>query len=282
MLNLRRYFPHLDKISSLPAVYNRITELIDDPNSSASDLGRVIEKDQALTARLLQIANSALWGLQKPVTTVARAVSILGFKQLRELVLALSVRETFRSMGQNSRITVRSFWEHSIACGIGSRILAIVQNLPNPETYFVAGFLHDIGQLLMIEHFPEKYAEVLERTHAGDRLAYEAEREIFGFGHDEVGGALCHAWRLPPEFVDAILHHHRPAHVGRARSLAATLHIADVLVHALQIGSSGTKLVPPLDKHAWAATGLQESLLETVVEKLLEQLQSTREFLLVN
>ncbi len=268
------------RISSLPTIFLRVNELINDPRSSAADLGRVIEKDQALTSRLLRLANSAFYGFPGKIETVSRAVSIIGFKQLQELVLAISVRSIFSGFASSSPINMRSFWQHSIACGIASRNFAILKGIKAPESFFVAGFLHDFGRLILLEHYPQKYAEVYDTATRKQVFIHEVEKELFGFTHADVGGELIRTWRLPAGLAEAIAYHHHPQKAHEYAELTAIVHIANVTVHACQFGFSGDQFVPVLSEEAWRLTGLKASVLEPAVNKTQEQLDELFEFLI--
>lgn len=264
---------NVKKISSLPTVFLKINEVINDPCSSAADLGKVIEKDQALTTRLLRLANSAFYGLPGKVDTVSRAVALIGFKQLQELVLAMSVRSLFTGFGQNSAINMRSFWAHSIACGIACKTLAILRGMRSPESFFVAGFLHDFGRLIMLEQFPQQCSEIYEAAREQGRLLYEVEQEVFGFTHADVGGELVNCWRMPGVLAEAIKYHHRPEGAREFPLLAAMVHIANILAHAGHFGMSGDHLVPPMSTDAWKSASLKVSMLEPAMNKTHEQFQ---------
>lgn len=269
----------MDNIPSLPSIFLKITEAIEDPRTNAAYLGRIVEKDQALTSRLLRLANSALYGFPNRIESVTRAIAMIGFNQLRDLVLALSVRETFGKFSIDSRLTMKSFWEHSIGCGIASRTLAILKGEKNTETYFVAGFLHDLGRLLLLEHYPGKYAEVCRLAEQENMMMYQMEKQKLDFTHADVGGALLKAWNLPNSLVEAVTYHHKPLASVQNRELAAIVHAADIIVHALEIGFSGERLVPPLDSEAWLHIGLNETSLETAVERIFDQYHDATDFL---
>lgn len=258
-------------VSSLPTVFIKVNELINDPRSSASDLGQVIEKDQSLTSRLLRLANSAFYGFPGRIDSVSRAITIIGFKQLRDLVLATSVRSLFSGFGKDSVIDMHTFWEHSIASAITCRILAVYKGDRAPESHFVAGFLHDFGRLILLEHYPQKCQEVYRIAKDERRLVYEVETEMFGFSHAEVGAELIKSWRLPDSLVEAIACHHHPEKASAASELADLVHLANVFTHACWFGFSGDHFVPPLSKAAWQRSGLKVSMLEPALHKIREQ-----------
>ncbi len=270
------------KISSLPTIFIKVNELIDDPTSCAADLGRIIEKDQALTSKLLRLANSAFYGFPSQIETVTRAITIIGFKQLKDLVLAASVRSAFNQFGKDSPINMKNFWEHSIACGIASRVLAVYKGEKSPESYFVAGFLHDFGRLVILEHFSKKYMEVYNIAKSENRLANEIEKEIFGFTHADIGAELIKAWNLPKSLGEAIAHHHDPSNSQNYQDLTAIVHIANIIVHACKFGFSGNFLVPPLNPEAWELTGLKSSVLGPVIAKIYQQYEDSIAFFIVD
>ena len=270
------------RVSSLPAIFLKVNELINDPTSSATDLGQVIEKDQALTSRLLRLANSAFYGFPGKIETVSRAVSIIGFKQLQELVLAMSVRSMFSGFGRNSPINMHSFWQHSIACGIASRTLAILKGVKTPESYFVAGFLHDLGRLILLEHYPEKYADAFEVANRESTLLYDVERDVFGFSHADVGGELIKNWRLPVALAEAVSFHHYPWQAKEYPDLTAVVHVANIAVHAWSFGFSGDELLPAFSREAWELTGLKVSALEPALAKVTDQYEELSGFLTPN
>ncbi len=269
----------VEKISSLPTVFVKISELINDPTSTSSDIAHVIEVDQALTSRLLQLANSAFYGMPGKVNTISRAVTIIGFKQLQELVLAISVRDQFAQIGENSPLNMTSFWQHSIGCGVAARVLATFQGTPNPDSFFVAGFLHDLGRLVLLEHYPQKYLEVIEKAKDTDCFLHEVELEVFGFTHADVGGALIKNWQLPDFLFEAVNYHHSPEVLSKVNEYVAFIHIANIITHACQLGFSGNEFVPPLSQQIWEESKLKVSALEPVVNKVIEQYSEMVSFL---
>ncbi len=271
----------IDKMATLPTIYSSVNELINSPTSSASDLGKVISADPGFTARLLKLVNSAFYGFPSRIDTVSRAVTIIGFKQLRELVLATSVMAMFKNMGNGISLNMAEFWKHSVGCGLASRILAIYSNQKNPESYFVAGLLHDIGRLILLDKYGEEYGKVLSAVRAQDLLVFEAEKDILGFTHAAVAQELVSLWNLPNTLTTAVACHHNPNRAGNAGGVYADIvHIADILTHVFEIGYSGEQFVPPLVPDAWERVGLRKSMLEAVFEKMEEQFEETCFFIM--
>ena len=149
-----------DNIPSLPTIFYQINEAVGDPRSSMRDIAQIISADQSLSARLLRLVNSAFFGFPSKIDTISHAVTIIGTKQLRDLALATTVIQMFKGI-PNDLIQVKSFWQHSIGCGIGSRLLASFQKMANVEHFFVSGLLHDIGRLILYSNKSEDARKAL-------------------------------------------------------------------------------------------------------------------------
>ena len=260
-------------LSSLPTVYYQLVEAIEKPTSSNRDIERILHSDSGLAARLLRIANCALYAFPSKIDTIGRAITVIGTAQLRELTLAASVIKMFDDI-PNDVVNMQSFWTHSIACGICARALAGYRREPNTERLFVAGLLHDIGRVLMFSKIPQQAGEAMQQAAHTGELLFKVERELIGFDHAAVGYALLHQWKLPPQIVNAVHYHHRPA-LNNLNCDAAIVHLADIITNAMQLGSSGEKNVPPLDSKAWDQIGLSPSILVPVTEQLMRQCDET-------
>ena len=276
----RKIVRSIDKMATLPTIYTNVNELVNSPTSSASDLGKVISADQGFTASLLKLVNSAFYGFPSRIDTVSRAVTIIGFKQLGELVFATSVMTMFKDMGNGISLNMEEFWKHSIGCGLASRIVAIYSGRKNPESYFVAGLLHDIGRMVLLDKCMDEYMEVLSAANKDDLLVFEAEMDILGFTHAAVSEELVSLWNLPSTLKTAVGYHHTPNRAKSAGMYADIVHIADILTHVCEIGMSGEQFVPPLVADAWERVGLRKSILEAILEQMEEQFEETYFFIM--
>jgi putative nucleotidyltransferase with HDIG domain len=253
-------------VASLPGVYLRLSAVVSDPRSSAADVGRVIAEDPGLTARLLKLVNSAMYGFPSKIETVSHAISIVGTAQLQDLALATSVIRLFANVPE-SLVTMESFWRHSVACGVTARAIASRRREVNVERYFVAGLLHDIGRPIMFMQAPEEArAAVLRSRETGEPL-YQVEYALLGFDHAHVGHALLDQWKLPPSLRESVAHHHHPERSQRFPVETAVVHVADLLANALGFGTSGEPGIPPLNRNAWDTLGLPAATMEDVLEE---------------
>ncbi|MCG8605935.1 HDOD domain-containing protein [bacterium] len=273
MPSLPELVTSVEDVSGLPATFIKVSKTLDDPECSSKDLAAIIEKDPALTVKLLRLANSAFYGFRGRVDTVARAISIIGFKELKSVVLTISVRSIFEGFGKDGPIDMNRFWEHSMACGITCRVLASLKGKQNTESYFIAGFLHDIGRLILLEYLPQQYLEVQDMAQTDERLVHELEELVFGYNHAEVGGELVRTWGLPAPLFEAVTHHHDPSKCENFIESTSLVHISDIVVHAFRLGASGNPLVPPLNRGAWLLSGLTKDMLEPAAENINKQFE---------
>ena len=251
-------------VASLPGVYLRLSSVVADPRSSSADVGRVIAEDPGLTARLLKLVNSAMYGFPSKIETVSHAISIVGTTQLQDLALATSVIRLFASMPQEL-VTMESFWRHSVACGVAARALASRRREVNVERFFVAGLLHDIGRPIMYLQVPDVARAAMTRSRETGEPLYVVEHALLGFDHSHVGRALLEQWKLPPSLREAVAQHHFPERASRFPVETAVVHVADLIVNALRFGSSGEPGIPPLHQKSWDAIGVPATVLDDVI-----------------
>ena len=269
------------KVASLPVVFVKFNEALKNPYTTNRDLEKILSEDSALAARVLRIANSAMYNFPARIDTVARAITVLGQQQLHDIVLACSVVQMFKDIPQEM-VDMESFWLHSIACGAAARILASFRRQPNTERFFAAGLLHDIGRLICYLQLPRPSAEALALSRERGQVLYRSEREVMGFDHAKVGGLLLKAWRLPEALVSAVAHHHRPQAAGGYALEAGIVHVADIMCHALRYGTSGEVFVPPLQEEAWQHVDLPVDVIPPALDQLAVQTGEAVKFILGN
>jgi HD-like signal output (HDOD) protein len=262
----------IDNLVSLPAVGVRVSQMANDPKVSAVQLGNAISQDPALTARLLRIANSAAYGLSSKVSTVSRAVAVIGTKLIRDLVLATSTINAFEGI-PNELVTMENFWRHSLYCGLAARLLGERRGQKGTETLFIAGLLHDVGQLVMFRKLPQESKKaLLESIEGPEELAlHAAERQILGFDHAQVGGELLRHWHFPGVLVECAEFHHAPALAQNHPLEAALVHIANSIATLAEIDSVNEADAVRTEPAAWALTGLDKLVIAPTVQTAREQ-----------
>jgi HD-like signal output (HDOD) protein len=267
--SLGTYEPMIDEIEAA----------LQSPQCSLVTIGEAIEKDPDLTARLLRLGNSSFYGFSTRLTTVTEAISLIGIQQVQDLILASSIVERFAGVAEEF-VSMESFWRHSLACGIGARLIAMERRLPKADKFFVAGLLHDIGRMVLFSQAPQ-WAQKVFQLYSSERLLLrEAEARVLGYDHQQIGEALLRYWKYPLNLVVAVGFHHQPGGPDIAREEAAVVHLSDYLVNAMQIGSSGERMVPPLHSKAWETLGLSIKALAPIIAGIDEQIEAVQEVFL--
>ena len=266
-LDANKIVANVLKVAALPAVALKFSEAIKDPLTSNNDLEKIVSEDSALAAKVLMISNSALFNFPSKIDTISKAITIIGHKQLSEIILSCSIVAMFKDIPQDV-IDMDMFWRHSIAVATTSRILASYRHEQNIERFFTAGLLHDIGKLIIFTEAPKYAVEVITKCEETNELMFKVEKEVLGFDHAKLGAMLLKKWKLPEDVVATVYYHHMPSISSGDIVGPSTIHIADIITHAVQFGSSGEKFVPTLNAKAWDALGLDIEILSSVIEQL--------------
>ncbi len=258
---------------NLPSMPQILVQLIDQCHEAEIDLhdiAHIIDKDAAISAKLLQLVNSAFIGARRPFINLEQAVVYLGGDAIRNLAISLSVQQVFRRVESNGLLSVDRFWHHSLVNALLARNIAVATGYPETSEAYLAGLLHDIGKLLLWMAFPGKYAPLLLkgiRCHNG-RLAF-LEEEKFQINHCSAGAWLCEQWNLPPLLADAIRYHHHPLdQVEQALPLTRIACLADLLSH----GSAGDQVCLDAAERLFSLSGDQVAELYQGVDEQVEEL----------
>ncbi len=253
------------RLVSLPEVCIRVNEMLDEPTVTAADLGQIISQDTSLTARLLKIVNSSYYGFQSKIETVSRAVTVVGLRELRGLVIAASAVETFSNVPDEILNKVR-FWRHSLYCGVIARLLAEQCHVLHSERLFVAGLLHDIGKLIIAQRMPTETRMIALEADSGTRSEFEVEQDFLGFNHAEVGGELMREWNMPETLFEAVAYHHAPEMAKTGVMETCLVHMANIFTDEAEQGLDMKAETPlqDINPRAWEITGLDESVKEHI------------------
>jgi putative nucleotidyltransferase with HDIG domain len=276
-----------DKIQSIihlpamPAIAQEVVDLVENPRTSASRLGRVIESDQGLTSKVLKIANSAFYGFPRQISTVDFAIIVLGFDALKEIVISISLVSALQKKHDES-FDAKGFWDHAIYSAVIARRLARDLGYRVSGEVFVGALLHDMGISVLHQHFNDEYRKILSTIEQSHLTFLEAEQEILGVTHAEVGGWLAERWNFPRQLVEAIAMHHRPLQAEENPELVSIIHCADVLANRLHpplaVFDTGLDFQPDVLQRV----GLEDPLVleqyittyRSIIEADLQQFQS--------
>jgi putative nucleotidyltransferase with HDIG domain len=263
---------------TLPLIVNKISELVSLPETSAKDIEAIVAKDQVLTGKLLRLVNSPFYGFPQKITTISRAVGIIGFEALRNLVFSSSAINLFRSQGSDV-FQPEEIWKHSVGTALAAKELARHIGEKQVEEFFVGGLIHDIGKLVHEEYFGERFRQACAMALQGDMLLRQAEQEVLHFTHDQTGGLLLSQWNLPAKVVSMVRFHHAPGDAQEYRREAGVIHLADILCRAKGLGSGGDNKIPLLDQETWNNLGLTLGDVEQVMRRMSEHFTEAAAFL---
>ncbi len=226
----RTILNQVDAFPALPATVSNVITITGNPESSAQDLMEAVLPDQAMCLTILKIANSAFFGLPRKVSTIDKAVMVLGFNEIRNIVLGKAVFNSFREAYRNNRELINIFWEHSFLTGLAAKIIAEDIKI-SPSEAFIAGLIHDIGKLAILVSLNGDYSTVLESSSSDPVNAYLEEQELLSIGHDEVGYRLLKRWLFPKSLLYTTAYHHKPLDSEGESLFPAVIQIADRLSH---------------------------------------------------
>jgi len=252
---VRNILDKIKKLPTLPAVANKVTKLIKDPTCTAIKVSEVIDKDQSLTTRSLRLVNSAFYSLCTEVTNVRHAVALLGFKTISQMVISISVFDVFK--GENGKEFNREgFWKHSIGSAVISRMIAEKVHYPKIDDCFTAGLMHDIGKVVIDQYLHEEMVRVIQLIREKGLCFADAEKEVIGMNHAEIGGYVMENWNIPLSIIVAVKHHHQFVHERKGSALSQDLivdivKLSDVICKREMIGYSGDSIVPEMNGELW-------------------------------
>lgn len=218
----------------LPHVASRAIGLLEDPNVTSGDLTELMSSDPALAARVLKIANSAMFARQRQITTLNQAIMVIGFKTLKGIVVAATLRQMNRKYGDFERV----IWENSLATGMASLTICNMLKKRFGDELFLLGLLHDLGKVVLVNHAPNDYKQVIELTKAGT-LFFEAEEQVLGFSHPLIGALVAKKWNFSPQTCQVILHHHDPITTpiqGEQEEKTVIVQAGNYVAHCLGLG----------------------------------------------
>lgn len=269
------------KLFTLPEVYLRLKQVLDDADSSMRQVADIIAYDPSLTTKLLSLVNSALFGFGQKIDTISQAVSMLGTQQIHDLALATSVTNAFKNI-PDEVVNMAQFWHKSIHCGVLARLLASRCNVLDSERMFVAGLLHEIGHLVLYQHAPDKMQLALQRSRSEGRPLFVLEQELTGTDYAKVGALLMSSWGLPESLITTTRFQLVPVKATEYELQTAIVHIAATIARMSQETSSPIEPAMyglAIDAMAWQITGLTAESIEPLCKEALQQLAQTESLL---
>ena len=227
----------VDDLPTIPIVATKILQLLDDPDVSVEEIADLMLSDQVMTARVMKLLNSPVYKPAQEITSLKRALIYLGLRHVRELALTTSVINAFD--GTTGALELNSFWEHSFGVGMVSKIIAQKIGYQDLEKAYIAGIIHNLGEVFLSNFLRDPFLEVLEYIKAHPVRLIDAEAELLGTTHCEVGLCMAQKWNFPDAYCDVIMHHHNPHEATVDVVLCAIVNLADLFcsVRGLNYGN---------------------------------------------
>lgn len=272
----------IKKLPTLPTVFSAISDAMSDPRVTNDEIAKIISSDQTSSFKVLQVANSAFYGFRNRIDTISYAIMVLGFNEVRNIVLALSVINLFSKKNSLMNFRPVDFWAHSIGVGIITRMIGKESGLTSLENYFVAGILHDIGKLFFYIFAEKEYGEVLRIVEEKNCSLQLAENEIFGFDHTIIGAQVAEKWSLSPNIVSAIRYHQSGPHTDKFDRLVAAVHISNIFARMLEFGNSGDDIIPVPNPKSWEILNLREDVFYKMTNVVVADFERTVSLLLTD
>lgn len=272
-MNAQEVIERIEKIENLPtipSILRKILGIIEDPNVSLQKITEFVSSDPTLTARILKMVNSPVYGFPGRISSVSHAMVILGLNAVKGLLIGVSVFEVMKK-------NMVGLWEHSLASAIFARILANIKDAPSPEEISVAALLHDIGKVIMLIAYKDDYSKVLESAQVRRGILFELEREYFGITHAEIGGIVGKKWNFPLKLIEPISNHHRPQLSKNFELETAIVHLSNILALARGTGYSGDLFVNPVNPQAWQILNLSYEEIKLIFKEAEEPISSSQE-----
>jgi HD-like signal output (HDOD) protein len=276
---LQKALTKFKDLPTLPDVVARVMQIVSNPLTTADDLNQVISLDQALTFKVLRLANSAYYGFPKEITTITQSVTILGFNTIRNLALSVSVHKMLFADREKGLFSYREFWKHGVAVGVCTRVLARRMGYKSEENAFTAGLLHDIGKSLLDKVDHEGFLKAIEKSRDTGRPLWDVERELFGLDHAALGEYMGEIWNLPQELRLAIGNQNVPAEGLANEPLVAAVHAANQLCRQRGLGHDGDYGPTDVQHSVAQMLRLNEQSLKEINAELDTRLKEAEEFL---
>ena len=222
-------------LPAMSATMLEVSKLLDDPSTNTASLSKIIGRDQGLSTKILSIANSPLYGLTRKVSTIDFAILIIGYQDIKNIVVALTMVDSFRNKS-DKYLDQNSFWMHSMLAGTASKRVAEDLGFRIGSEAFVAGLLHDLGIPVMHKFFKAEFENVVNDFDQNNTPIIEAEKKYLGLDHQEIGNYLATKWSLPEHLSNSILFHHKPSNAPEQDVLTSIVHLVDYMTQKLEIG----------------------------------------------
>jgi len=221
----------IKEIPTLPAIVFELNTYLQDPDASISKVSETIEKDQAMTLKILRLVNSAFYGFQSEISDIQKAVMLLGYNAVRNSIVSLSVIKSFSSVLKLEGFDIKDLWKHSLAVAVTGKNIAQLTKKESPDNCFVAGLLHDVGKIILAQYFQDLFEKAWLASKSEYNSLYEAEINELPVDHTRIGAHLANKWQLPQGLIDTILRHHDYQPEAENANLTLVIYLSNIIVN---------------------------------------------------
>jgi putative nucleotidyltransferase with HDIG domain len=277
------FFKKLDSIPdipTLPSIVFTVNKMLEDYDVSIKKLTAVIEKDQAMVTKILRLVNSTFYGFRSKINNIPHAIIILGFNTIRNAIVSVSIIKTFSGGKTREGFDVSDLWRHSIAVAVTSRYLSEQSKLASPDDCFIGGLLHDIGKVIVAQHFTELFTQVWQSVRENGTSFYEAEQKLLPVNHAQIGGYLTKTWQFPAALIDTIAYHHAIRKSVSDLNQLLIVHTADTIVNKYKTDAATSGGFSPLDPEAKGTLFRQVETVSDWFPNIATEIESACEFFL--
>ncbi|MBU0728825.1 MAG: HDOD domain-containing protein [Proteobacteria bacterium] len=279
MSRLEEILENIKQIPPFPKVAKRVMELIENPDVSAVELGKIIQYDQSITANVLKMCNSAYFGLGRKVSSLEQGLVVLGNNVLKDIIITSSSSDFYKGVaGEGYVLEEGELWRHSVATGIMAKLLIRHVKDIDAGTAYTAALLHDIGKRVMSSYVAEEFKEIMEIVTTGKCSFSDAEKKVLGVTHAELGGMILEKWEFSQEMIDAVKQHHDPEALLK-EPLSAVVCLSNALVISLGIGAGATGLAMEMQGDGLKRFGLANKDLDLLMADLFEEMAKAEDLI---
>jgi putative nucleotidyltransferase with HDIG domain len=271
---------HIEDFPTLPTIYSSLLDLLSNPRTTVNDLADVILTDPASSAKILKTVNSSIYGLQVRVETISQAIFHVGFNEVKNLVMALSVIKIFSASKSFQQFNLIDLWKHSLAVGVITRLLGKNLNISNLENFYISGILHDIGKMFLLKSFNTEYSVVVNNVIEKKINLIEAEEQIFGINHCKIGQLIAEKWNLPESIINVINYHHK--FDVNFDIQVVCVYLANLIAIMLELGFDGNFLIPQPDIRLWNYLNFNPDIFTELLPQIIRDYEQAVSILLIS
>lgn len=279
---IRKIEAYIQKMPSLPTTVSKVLDVCNNPKTSPGDLNQVISLDPVLVGRVLKLINSAYYGLGQQVTSLVRAIIMLGINTVKNLALSTAVLRNLTSKKDFQALDMEGFWRHSLCVGVAAKVLARKRNVDSKllDEYFTAGLLHDIGKIPLNAVLSQEYVQAIADSDRRQVSLHHAETQALGIDHAAAGTMIVKAWKLGGAIGDAVAwHHNYMAYEGDHKDVVFIVALANRFASVMEIGFSGNRYPEKLDPSIWAYLGVERDIVVEIADEVNREIEKAKIFL---